>query len=77
MCGTVIDKSAVKIMWDINNDLMAICGRVKGATVDDRGTDPAGCPNHKGMGTGYIIGREKISGSFLKSKTCHVWIISD
>jgi hypothetical protein len=72
MVCTVIDKGAVKILGNINNDLMAIPGRVEGATVDDRGTDPAGCPNHKGMGTGYIIGREKISGSFMKNKTCHV-----
>ena len=56
MVCTVIDKGAVKILRNINNDLMAIPGRVEGPTVDDRRTDPTGCPNHKGMGTGYIIG---------------------
>ena len=77
MCGTVVDKSAVKIMWDINNDLMAIPGRVKGTTVYNGGTDPTGCSNHKRMGARYVVGGKEIAGSFMKSKTCHVWIISD
>ena len=72
MVCTVIDKGAVKILGNINNDLMAIPGRVERAAVDDRGTDPMGGANHKGVRTGDIIGREKISGSFMKNKTCHV-----
>ena len=58
MIGAVVYQCTVKILGNINNDLMAIPGRVEGPTVDDRRTDPTGCANHKGMGTGNIIGGE-------------------
>ena len=58
MVGAVVYQCIIKILGDIDNDLMAIPGGVEGPTVGDRGTDTTGCADHKGMGTGNIIGGE-------------------
>ena len=76
MVCTVIDKGAVKILGNINNDLMAIPGRAEGTTVDDGRTDPMGGADHKGVRTGDIIRCKKIPGSFMESKTGHVRIVT-